>query len=30
MIYQEYRDKLVEIKERYDPKNAFKYALPNF
>jgi hypothetical protein len=30
MIYQEYRDKLVEIKERYDPKFMFKHALPNF
>ena len=30
MVYQEYRDKLVEIKERYDPKNIFKHALPNF
>lgn len=30
MIYQEYRDKVVEMKERYDPKNVFKHALPNF
>jgi hypothetical protein len=30
MIYQEYRDRLVEVKERYDPKNAFKHVLPNF
>lgn len=28
-IYQEYRDKLVKIKKRYDPDNVFRHALPN-
>ncbi len=30
MIYQEHRDKMVETKERYDPRNVFKHALPRF
>ena len=30
MIYQENRDKLVEIKKRYDPDNVFRHALPQF
>ena len=30
IIYQENRDKLVEIKKRYDPDNVFRHALPEF
>ena len=30
MIYQENRDKLVEIKRKYDPNNVFKHALLEF